>query len=381
MRLALLVVVVPAVVAAKPLPAGFKIDVIAHRLTASAGGESVELTDHDAGKLGKVELDDDGKTLEIAVSLCEGMFGDEGEPIPFDLPAIQAKLENLAGMRAQLKKKYADAIPHFTAAAKLDPETALYATNLLSAQAMAGKLDDADRTLATYASKNVAWFAWRLQVDSDLRALRGRPSTKSLAAAKRGTAKTKQLGDSIAYSPLGLAAMELSYDMWDGIPDGSGSYQLVIVDLKTGKEALTLPTERTCAVDMEKAMRDNATNPPPADKKCPAKEAAAAAPKLKVTDELLASLGFEIAPKAFEDAIKDGEMKKQIVARDGRKLDTDKMTIAKGKQTKAIQLSGRPFGFAFVPGALVVMTRTGKHIARCEADGNYRMSLEAFADP
>ncbi|MGE5185171.1 MAG: hypothetical protein ACM31C_24045 [Acidobacteriota bacterium] len=378
MRLALLIVAVPVLAGAKPLPAGLEIGVVHKHLTASAGGESVALSDHDVDKLGSVALSADGKQLEIAATFCSGMFGsiDDG-PLDYPLAPIQAQLENLAGMRAHLKKKYADAIPHFAAAAKLDPATALYATNLLSAQAMAGKLADADHTLATYAPNNLPWFAWRLQVDSDLKALRGRPSTKLLAAPRRGRARSKLArlpAARILYSPLGLAATELEYNMYDGIPDGSGDFQLVIVDLKTGKELLTLPTESTCAVDMEKAMAGDA-DPPPADKKCAAKEAAAAVPRRKVADELLATLGFEAAGVTVDDS------KKELVAPDGRKLVFDTLTFTKGKKSKQVKIDSRGFDYAFVPGALVVVTRDGKTVKNCDADGSYRLQLAAIADP
>lgn len=370
MRLALLLVAVPVLAVAKPLPPGLQIHVVKNRLVATAGGETVELTDHDADKLGKVEVSDDGDWINVEVTLCGGMMGggDEG-PVPFSLVDVQARLENLAGMRAHLKKKYADAIPHFAAAARLDPATALYATNLLSAQTMAGKLDDADQTIATYSAKNMPWFAWRLLVDSDLEALRGRPSTNRLAAPRRGSARSKLgslPGDRMLYSSLGFAATELEYNMADGIPDGSGSFQLVIVDLATGHELLTLPTENRCAPD---------------DKKCAAKEAAAAVPRRKIADELLATLGFEPAKPAQSGTDDKGETKKEIVAPDGRKLVTDKLLLVHGKKSKTIQLDGRPFEYAFVPGALVVISRTGKHIARCDADGDYRLQLESFPDP
>jgi hypothetical protein len=210
---------VPAIAMAKPLPKGLTISVVKEHVVASRDGETVPLLAYDApvDKLAKAELDDSGETLVLALSVCNGGFESVDQPARIPLAKVQAKLENMLGMRAHLKNRYGDAIPHFASAAKLDPDAPVYATNLLSAQSMGGKLDDADRTIATYASRNRPWFAWRLAVDSDLAALAGRAST-NLGPGKAGKA-TSNLGRAIAYSPLGLAATEQEVEIYVGIPD------------------------------------------------------------------------------------------------------------------------------------------------------------------
>jgi hypothetical protein len=66
---------------------------------------------------------------------------------------VEARFENVVGMKLLTKKQYANAIVHFALAAQKDPESPVFATNLLSAQSLAGKLDDGDRTITR-------WIYW-----------------------------------------------------------------------------------------------------------------------------------------------------------------------------------------------------------------------------
>lgn len=380
MRLPLVVLAslaAPSLAAAKPLPPDLKVAVVKGKVVVTRGGVSVPLFDSRFAttKLLSAELSEDGKQLAIKRIECDGANGDGSEAELYPLTEVEARLENTLGMQLHLKKKYADAITHFAIAAKDDPATPVYATNLLSALSMGGKLGDADQTIASYAKQNVAWFAWRLEVDSDLKALRGRPSTK-LNAGKRGTAKGR-LADTIAYSPLGLVASEVTIDMWDGIPDGSAKYELEIVDVATGKMLLRLPTETTCAVDMEAAMGGN-EHPPFADKACPKREAAKAAPRRKVTDAILAQLGFDVVPKAFVTIWGSGDDKKEVVATDGRKLQVADGTISLVDRGTTTELAApdRLIAVGFVPHGVAIFGRTGKQLAACDAaDGSYQIEL------
>jgi hypothetical protein len=198
--------------AAKPLPAGMKIALAKGQVKVSQGGATVPLFDglrYSVTKIVKAELAADGKSLEVTLDACEDMMGDSEGPHVIPLAPVQAKLENALGMSFHMKKKYADAITHFTAAVAADPKP-VYVTNLLSAQAMGDKLDDADKTLATYGNKLAPWIVWRLGVDSDLKKLVSRPSAK-LGTEKPGKA-TSRLAKDLAVSPLGYAATEVSAD-------------------------------------------------------------------------------------------------------------------------------------------------------------------------
>jgi hypothetical protein len=369
---------VPALAAAKPLPAGMTFGVASNHLTVSQSGVTVTLGTS-VGKLVKTELSDDGKTLLVTSTMCNGSVDDEKTPIEIPFAAVQAQLENALGMKSHLKKQYADAILHFAAAVKLDPMP-VYETNLLSAQSLGGKLADADQTIATYAPANLPWFVWRLAVDSDLAPLAGRPSTK-LGPTKRGTVKSAKLGSDVAYSPLGLVATENTIAIWNGIPDGSANLALMIVDIKTGKELLRLPTENICALDMAMAM-SGVSPAPPADKKCPKAEAAAAVPRRKAADAVLASLGFELVPKAVTAMSVDGNPVPEVTATDGRKfVNDDHPHVIAGKKRVEVDPFARLWSVAFVPGGFVMWHRGDKHIDACGADGPYDNEIATYATP
>lgn len=324
------------VASAKPLPPDWKVTVAKGRLMATHAGTSVRI-DSSSAKIEKllgVELSADGTAIEARVQQCGSAKDPSDEPWIERQPlaAIEAAIENKLGMALHLKKKYAEAIPHFALAAQKAPSTWLYATNLLSAQAMGGKLDDADKTIATYGMKaGRPWFLWRLAVDPELKALRDRPGAK-LAAAKPGTAKG-DLHDKIAYSPLGFAATERYGMAFDGMPDGSTDSELVIVDLASGGLAFTTPTETLCVSDIEAETIDKA---------CQKKFAKKNAANRKVADATLAQLGFDIVPNGA-GLVPDGD----FTAPDGRKL-VGGTKIVSGKTTKDIDVAKLWF-VGFVP--------------------------------
>src|SRR5262249_49151831 len=109
-----------------------------------------------------------------------------------------------------------------------DPSRPVYATNLLSAQSLAGKLDDADRTIAAYAPAHPAWFGWRLLVDPELKSVAGRPGARALVAAKAGALRFGKLGDDIAVSRLGLIAVR-EWSSFGG-PGAPSDHQLAVYD-------------------------------------------------------------------------------------------------------------------------------------------------------
>jgi hypothetical protein len=360
---------VPAVVLAKPLPTGLAIRADGDKLIAAKHGIALTLV---AAKvvLRRAELADDG-TIAIKYQ-CDAGGSETDLEVP--LAELDAKFENMLGMQSHAKKKYADAIPHFARAVELDAATAMYATNLLSAQSLAGRLDDADKTIAALRSRNAAWLAWRLAVDPELQALAKRASTK--LANARGTAKSSSAG--VAYSPLGMVASEVQVEIWMGIPDGSSSSILSIVDVATGAELLALPLEKTCPWDMEAAMKGD-PHPPPLDKACARREAAKAAANRKIADRVLADLGFTIADKDVRRLRgDDGDELKEIVGPGGVKLllgDKWRLIGRDGKTRELGPEPSSPKGVSFIPSGVVVHNHGGKHVPPCDADGASRMEL------
>jgi hypothetical protein len=260
MRLAWTIVVAAGTSAsavAKPLPPDLKIVISKDHLAATKGGITLPLFASDEGlggqvfqTLSKAELSADGKTIQVHATGCLMAGGDDEPPIEVSLASVEAKFENYAGMQLHLKKKYADAIAHFAAAAKGDPDLPLYATNLLSAQALGGKLDDADQTLAAYGAHAVAWFGWRLAVDSDLKALKGRPSTKPFAPTP--TTIAFDVDKDVAVSPLGIVAV----GEWIAQGMGPAATEVGIYDLKRNALALRLPVYDASCVEQKSDFVD-----------------------------------------------------------------------------------------------------------------------------
>jgi hypothetical protein len=383
---AVLVVCSVQVAVAKPLPAGMKVELaaakdIGHTIVVSQRGVSFTVEDAPTPMLEKLlraELSDDGASLVIRVQRCWGGENFEDFEAKLPLASVDAKIENLLGMQLHTKKKYADAIAHFTIAAQKAPDVALYATNLLSAQAMAGKLDDADRTIATYAPRNLPWFAWRLAVDPELKAIAKRPSAK-LGPAKPGTATSKLNAEfthtahgAVAYSPLGIVASEIETPFDYGGMPGPSSYVIVFVDIKTSAELLRLDTQTDCG-PMGEGMPEHTA--------CLKKSDAAAKRTRAVADQILRELGFTIVAADEYHAL-DG---KPLVAKDGRVVDLgDHPHVKRGGQDRPItvpekaQLADHVW---FVPGGLVFEARSMKEIYSCSGDGTISHYVSTVPTP
>src|SRR3954468_15253325 len=136
---------------AKPLPGGMKITVKNQKLYVTASGVTVLMQGAEAAAartydaLQSAELADAGDAIIIKAQSCAGSDEDGTE---LSLAPIEARIENALAMQLHTKKKFTEAIPHFAAALAKDPDAPVYGTNLLSAQALAKQLDDADKTLA-----------------------------------------------------------------------------------------------------------------------------------------------------------------------------------------------------------------------------------------
>jgi hypothetical protein len=343
MRSALVMVLVLAATPAfaKPLPPGLKVTFAKDKLTATQDGVSITLTTVKAKKLVSAELSEDGSKLQIKLDGIKPVENEIGEVEEDDgrreyaLTAVEAQLANTAGMGLSIKKKYADAITHFARAVQKEPAP-VYITNLLSAQSLAGKLDDADAVIAAHGKRIAPWLAWRLVVDGDLKALAARPSVK-LGMAGTGKARSK-LDEQVAYSSLGFAASEIVTNASMGDGRGPTERGLAFVDLKTGKQVLLLPTETTCE-----------------DKACTKKYAPAALKQRAVADKVLAMLDFEQVAGGYHSAID----KDVVAAKDGRKIDFKASTIViPGKKPLPLPPElPEAWGVAFVPKAVVFVTR------------------------
>jgi hypothetical protein len=343
-RVGLIVALLAASAYAKPLPDGLKVFVDKGRPMASKSGMIVPLRDDsisDYDRLLDAHLSDDGASIQIRAERCHGMLG-EPDDSSVSLAKVLARIDNALGMAKHLKKEYADAIPHFAAAVAKDPDTTMYATNLLSAQSLAKKFDDADQTIATLATKNPAWLAWRLAVDPELANVKPRPSAKAVVAAKAGRVKSTDFDTSaVAYSPLagGLVAIEVFYYTGGG-PPGGFTEQIGIASLASGQELVRLP------------IRDAANR--------------------KLADSLLASLGFD----------KTEAERKPVDDVEGVKLEItdDMVTATRGKTKKTFAIyDKRVKGAAVLPQG-VIFDLDRRHLMSCDDQGGVS-SIGALALP
>jgi hypothetical protein len=311
---------------AKPLPKGWRVFAKDGKLYVERDKVVLPIVDPEVseramfGELKSAKLSDDGTKLVLDVGTCTG--GDE--PTEIAVADVEARFENASGMQVHVKKKYADAIAHFTTAAQKDPLHPVYATNLLSAQSMAQKLDDADKTLATYGPKHVVWFAWRLAVDPELANVAGRASAKALVADKPSKLTFDALGDDVAVSPRGFVAAR----EWSGFggPGAIDETHLVIYELATSSIVLRLPVVAACLTQKP------APDQPVMGEVCTKQELARIAAQKKEADRLLAILGFEKRKTTWTDP-KEGADKYTSPDK-STTIDISTAKVARGKITR-----------------------------------------------
>ncbi len=358
---------------AKPLPKGMKVTVVNGRPMVVQGGQKVALLDdeREGSDTLTATMSDDGQSIHVAWDRC-GM-GDPDSMSQLDVPMshVTARFENLAGMAAHLKKKYADAIPHFAAAVAANPEP-VFVTNLLSAQSMGGKLDDADKTIATWGPKMRAWFVWRLAVDSDLANVKKRAPALALAAARPGTAKSSDLQGKLAVSGALVATQSYQGDGGPGAPVES---DIIVYDTGAQRELLRLPLVTMDDFCAEGGTEDGSMP------KCTKRQLASQAAHEKGADATLAALGMNVVPGAMMDPPPNdkGELKspdgKTKVVDDGGAL---KVTM--GGKTFEEQPMERLDKIAFANG-LVLFQLSERHVFLCD-DDSFREVLELAApDP
>ena len=364
-----LVTAAAAVASARPLPRGMKVVMREDRPMMKRGAVVVPLFDDDRRGHGVVRatLSADGATVRVSWEHCLERAAEE---VP--LAHVTARLENLAGLRLHKAKKYAEAIPHFAAAVAANHDEALFATNLLSAQAMAGQLDAADRTLATEGVRNPARFVWRLLVDPDLAAVKDRVAAVALGAAVPGTARIKDLSDTVAFSPLagGLVAMR-SYQ-GDGGPEAPVGEDLLIYAVATDRELLRLPVVTMASACSEGGSADDKGDALPP---CTDAQRAALAARTAAADAVLAALGFAALPGALVEIPPDDD-KAVLTSPDGKSrlaVTASGMTVTRGNRHQAVTPPYRTDAVVFV-GDAVLLEYSLTHLAYCD-DDSFRTSL------
>ncbi len=385
MRLVVVIALLAAAAAtagAKPLPAGMKVVLTKDRPMVTQGGISVPLLDNE--HLGhadtiKGSLSDDGATLQVTWGRC-GMIGDEDSTYEVPFAHVKARLENTTGMGFHRKRKYADAIAHFTAAAAANPDEPVFATNLLSAQAMAGKLDDADHTIATYAPRHPWWFAWRLAVDLELKAVKARPAAVALAPARPGKARVADLAKAVAFSAIGHGLVAMLSNNGDGGPGSPIGDELLIYDLGSQREVLRLPVET-----MEDACSDAA---PGADgssdvmiSRCTKGQRAATAAHTRAADAFLAAAGFDVLPGAMIEIPLGGDDKVEVKAPDGKSrvvVTSGNLHVTAGGKTFDYDRGGERIDNVVFVRDQVLLEYSDRHIYYCD-DDSFRTGLELAA--
>jgi hypothetical protein len=353
---------------AKPLPKGMKVVVVKGRPMVVQGAQKVALLDdeREGGDTITATLSDDGATIHATWDRC-GM-GDPDSMEQLDVPVahVTARFENLAGMAAHLKKKYADAIPHFAAAVAADPEP-VFVTNLLSAQSMGGKLDDADKTIATWAPKMRPWLLWRLAVDSDLVALKTRAPATALAATKLGTAKGSDLEGKLAVAGALVATQGYQGNGGPGSPVES---DVIVYDTAADREVLRMPL-----VTMDEACGDEMLP------KCTKRQLAAQAAHAKGADATLAALGMNVIAGAMSEPPADD--KGSLASPDGKTKVVDdggSLKVTAGGKTFTTEPTDRLTKIAFANGQ-VLLELSVRHVFACD-DDSFREVLELAApDP
>ncbi len=227
---------------AKPLPSGMTVTLEKGKPFLKQLSLSVQLVENwEPWSEVKAELSDDGKQLELWSARCGMALDPEETPRRIPLEIVAAKLANAKGLALRAKKKYADAAASFEQAWKNDPASPAYATNYLAALAMSRKADAASKLLESgMASDFIAWFAYKLAVDPELKAVAATEAGKALRTPKPTKLTVKKLGDGAATSPLGVAAIATA--------DSNKNLYLSFVQLASGTETMRLPIKTSAQI-------------------------------------------------------------------------------------------------------------------------------------
>ncbi|HMF43943.1 MAG TPA: tetratricopeptide repeat protein [Polyangia bacterium] len=186
----------------------------------------------------------DGSVVATITDNC-----DERHVVNLTIAGLEARLENAAALALHRQRRWSESAAGFARALARDPTFDVAATNLASAQVMAGKADDAVKTIAPLlARKPVAAYA-RLVSDPELTPLLGRPEVATLRTPAPGTARLTMTATSVDINGFAVSsryrvvAAVHSESSW-GVCASTG--ELVLLDLQGG-EVARLPLYSTTA--------------------------------------------------------------------------------------------------------------------------------------
>jgi hypothetical protein len=358
MRMLLVAVgmLVSAAAVGKPLPAGMKVITKLGRPYVQQGSVIVALRDDEVAdyeKIVKTDLADSGKTLVVTAMRCKGTVANDVTRVP--LTRIQARLDNAQGLVARSKKKYADAVAKFTSAAHKDPDAAAYATNLLSAQLLAKKLDAAGQTINVHGRNNPVWFVWHIAIDDELAAARTHKQLAALAAATPGTATLGKLGEHDLAITDGFGGIAALRTLSIGSP---GTTEVDFVALSTGKLLARMPV-----TTLEDAC--DATTEHPCDDAAKVR----IADRIRNVDAVLMRLGFAIQNGALVDVRNGDPLKRGDVT-----IETtdDAVTVTRGDDRRSMAVAGNVWAVAITPKAIIIKVNE-RNLYGCD-DGSSRFS-------
>jgi tetratricopeptide (TPR) repeat protein len=216
----------------------------------------------------------------------EGICGSLSTTVAAD--ALDARIENAAGYRLLKKNKKRDAITLFRKAVALDADFAIAATNLASAQMLAGDTADADATIERAMARRPLETVRKVFSDPDLGGLR---TGKTISALGRSDAAVQlsrdgRLSSGPAYAKdRGWLAFVLP-DQPGGADCTDGSV-LVVVDAGSRREIYRAAVNRYNELDAPRDCMGERV-----DKESRARARA----RVDALNHVLAAYGFEAIP-------------------------------------------------------------------------------------
>lgn len=142
------------------------------------------------GQLFEFSVDRGAKALDVVANDCWSF--EEPEPARFTLDMLESRLENAAALRLHRAKRYAEAVPGFEKALRLDPDYLLAALNLASSLSMQGKKDHAVAALAPFLQKKLPRVYLAMMEDPELRPLLENRTIGALRVEPPGTGILKE---------------------------------------------------------------------------------------------------------------------------------------------------------------------------------------------
>jgi hypothetical protein len=282
-------------------------------------------------ELKDVAVDADAK--EVIATLADTC--DAAHTIHLTVAGLNARLENVAALALHRAHKWTEAVAGFSRALALDPTLDAAATNLASAELLAGRPDEALRKLAPLLEKApVATYA-QLASDPELAPLLKRPALSALRAPSPGKARLTIGKNDVVLGgkELGALAVSSRHRMIATVDDAwswalcLGEADLVLFDA-TGAEVKRLPLFSTSDMTNDEA-RD-----------CPFKRAAKAkiAARVAAAQRVLTDLGFAVVAGGEDVTVSTTEkgLPKASFPRAklGLVMGTDRVRILRGDEER-----------------------------------------------